>query len=142
MIRLPAAVEAAFRDDLYAFEESKQMSYMTSAERAGIKKGLKQGLEEGLYTRASSPRADPETAANIRERFLAFCEEMDMSPSYKPVLLRCLLDTVDDDGGVLINRLTLAFRDFYLDRKAAGLPVEKPSARMARVDELSEADIR
>ena len=142
MIRLPAAVEAAFRDDLYAFEESKQMSYMTSAERAGIKKGLKQGLEEGLYTRASSPRADPETAANIRERFLAFCEEMDMSPSYKPVLLRCLLDTVDDDGGVLINRLTLAFRDFYLDRKAAGLPVGKPNARMARVDELSEADIR
>jgi hypothetical protein len=60
MIRLPTAVEAAFRDDLYAFEESKQMSYMTSAERAGIEKGLKQGLEQGLYTRASSPRADPQ----------------------------------------------------------------------------------
>jgi hypothetical protein len=84
----------------------------------------------------------PVTAANIRERFLAFCEEMDMSASYKPVLLCCLLDTVDDDGSVPINRLTLAFRDFYLARKAAGLPVEKPKARMARVHELTETDIR
>ena len=65
-----------------------------------------------------------------------------MAASYKPVLLRCLLDTVDDDGSVPINRLTLAFRDFYLDRKVAGLSVEKPRARMARVDELTETDIR
>lgn len=65
-----------------------------------------------------------------------------MSASYKPVLLRCLLDAVDEDGTVPINRLTLAFRDFYLDRKAAGLPVEKPRARMARVEELTETDIR
>ena len=39
---------------------------------------------------------EPVTAANIRERFLAFCEEMDMSASYKPVLLLCLLDTADE----------------------------------------------
>jgi hypothetical protein len=142
MIRLPTAVEAAFRDDLYAFEESKQMSYMTSAERAGIEKGLKQGLEQGLHTRASSPRADPETAANIRERFLAFCEEMDMAASYKPILLRCLLDTVDADGSVAINWLTPAVRDLYLERKAAGRPVERPRVRMAHVDELTDTDIR
>jgi hypothetical protein len=67
---------------------------------------------------------------------------MDMSASYNPVLLRCLLDTVEDGGSVPINRLTLAFRDFYLARKVAGLPVEKPRARMARVDELTETDIR
>jgi len=84
----------------------------------------------------------PVTAANVRQRFLVFCEEMDMAASYKPVLLRCLLDTIDDDGSVPINRLTLAFRDFYLARKAAGLPVEKPKARMARVHELTETDIR
>lgn len=47
MIRLPAAAEAAFRQDLYAFEESKQMTYMTSVERAGIEKGLKQGYRDG-----------------------------------------------------------------------------------------------
>ena len=85
----------------------------------------------------------PVTAANIRERFLAFCEEMDMAASYKPALLLCLLDTVDDDGSVRLSLLTLAFRDFYLARKAAGLPIEKkPRARMARVDQLTEADIQ
>jgi superfamily II DNA or RNA helicase len=84
----------------------------------------------------------PVTAANIRERFLAFCEEMDMSASYKPVLLLCLLDTVDEDGSVPIATLTLAFRDFYLDRLARGLPAEKPTARMSRVAELTEAEIQ
>jgi len=84
----------------------------------------------------------PITAANIRERFLAFCDDMDMSASYKPVLLLCLLDTADADGAVPIASLTLAFRDFYLDRLARGLPVEKPRARMARVAELSEAEIQ
>jgi len=84
----------------------------------------------------------PVTAANIRERFFAFCEEMDMFASYKPMLLRCLLDTVDDQGSVSLNRITLAFRDFYRQRQAEGLPVEKPGARMARVEELSEMEIQ
>jgi superfamily II DNA or RNA helicase len=84
----------------------------------------------------------PVTAANIRERFLAFCEEMDMAASYKPVLLRCMLDTVDDEGSVPVKLLTLAFRDFYRQRKADGLTVEKPRARMARVDELTEMEIQ
>ncbi len=82
----------------------------------------------------------PVTAANIRERFLAFCEEMDMSASYKPVLLLCLLNTVDEDGSVPIATLTLAFRDFYLDRLARGLPAEKPAARMSRVADLTESE--
>jgi len=84
----------------------------------------------------------PVTAANIRTRFLAFCDEMDMAASYKPVLLLCLLDTVDADGSVPVSRLTLAFRDFYLARKAAGLPAEKGRARMARVEALTETDIQ
>ncbi|MEA3642661.1 MAG: DEAD/DEAH box helicase family protein [Lamprobacter sp.] len=84
----------------------------------------------------------PVTAANIRERFVGFCEEMDMAASYKPVLLLSLLETVGDDGSTPINLLTLAFRDFYLKRKAEGLRVEKPRARMARVEELTETDIQ
>ena len=58
------------------------------------------------------------------------------------MLLLCLLDTADADGAVPIANLTLAFRDFYLDRLARGLPVERPRARMARVAELSEAEIQ
>jgi superfamily II DNA or RNA helicase len=84
----------------------------------------------------------PVTAVNIRERFIAFCDEMDMSASYKPVLLRCLLDTVDQHGAVPIATLTFSFRDFYLDRVARGLPAEKPRARMARDPELTEAEIQ
>lgn len=63
-----------------------------------------------------------------------------MAASYKPILLRCLLDTVDKDGAVPVANLTLAFSDSYLARKAAGKLVEKPSARMARVKELSEGE--
>ncbi|EIC22840.1 DEAD/DEAH box helicase family protein [Thiorhodovibrio frisius] len=84
----------------------------------------------------------PVTAANIRERFFEFCEDMDMSASYKPVLLRALLDTVDEDGKVSLSLLTLAFRDFYLDRLNCGLPAEKGKLRMARVKELSESEIQ
>jgi hypothetical protein len=47
MIRLPAAAEAAFLQDVYTFEETKRMPYVTSAERAGIEKGLKQGKQIG-----------------------------------------------------------------------------------------------
>jgi len=49
---------------------------------------------------------------------------------------------VDTDGAVPITSLTLAFRDFYLDRLAHGLPAEKPRARMARVAELTEPEIQ
>jgi hypothetical protein len=48
MIQLPAALEAAFRQDLYTFEESRQMPYITTVERAGIEKGLQQGMEQGM----------------------------------------------------------------------------------------------
>ena len=40
LIRLPEALEASFRQELYAFEESRQMPYVTTVERAGIDKGL------------------------------------------------------------------------------------------------------
>jgi len=47
MLQLPSGLEAAFRQDLYAFEESKQMPYVTTVERAGIEKGLQQGEQIG-----------------------------------------------------------------------------------------------
>jgi hypothetical protein len=83
MIQLPAGVEAAFLQDVYAFEESRKMPYVTSAERAGIEKGLRQGLEQGLEQRKQigyrTGEADlllwliekkfgTEPAASVRER--------------------------------------------------------------------------
>ncbi len=41
------------------------------------------------------PRVDD---ASIRELFLGFVERMDMSSSYKPVLLLAMLDNVDEEG--------------------------------------------
>ncbi len=82
------------------------------------------------------------TAQNIRELFFRFCDQMDMSASYKPVLLLCLLDTVNEQGRVPIATLTEAFRDFYERRKAAGLVVEKANMRMARVADLDSTDIQ
>lgn len=82
------------------------------------------------------------TAKNIRSKFLAFCEDMDMAASYKPVLLLCLLDTVEGDGSVSVESLTQAFCAYYLDRKKSGLVVEKGNMRMARVDEMSGADVQ
>ena len=48
MIQLPDGIEAAFRQDLYEFEASRKMPYITTVERAGIEKGLRQGLRQGL----------------------------------------------------------------------------------------------
>jgi len=48
MIQLPAAVEAAFRQDPYAFEESRQMPSVTTVERAGIEKGRTETPSEAL----------------------------------------------------------------------------------------------
>lgn len=67
---------------------------------------------------------------------------MDMSASYKPVLLRTLLDTVDEEGKVSLNLLTLAFRDFYLERLSCSLTAEKGNLRMARVKDLTESEIQ
>ena len=48
MIRLPKALEADFRQELYAYEEQRRMPYVTTVEQAGIEKGLQQGVQQGL----------------------------------------------------------------------------------------------
>ena len=39
MIRLPAGLEADFRQQLYAYEEQQRMPYVTTVEQAGIQRG-------------------------------------------------------------------------------------------------------
>jgi superfamily II DNA or RNA helicase len=74
----------------------------------------------------------------IRDRFIQFVEEMDMTMSYKPVMLLALLDVVADDGRARLSDVVKGFRRFYQERRAAGLVVEKPGARRQSVDELDE----
>jgi superfamily II DNA or RNA helicase len=74
----------------------------------------------------------------IRDRFLEFIDTMDMALSYKPVMLLALLDTVDEDGRARAADVARRFQQFYRDRRAAGLVVERPGARKVPVDELDE----
>lgn len=74
----------------------------------------------------------------IRDRFMEFIKAMDMNLSYKPVMLLALLDTVDENGRARTSEVTQRFQQFYKDRRAAGLVVERPAARKVPVDELDE----
>jgi hypothetical protein len=84
----------------------------------------------------------PVDDTTIKRLFLDYCREMDMAASYKPVLLLAILDSVDNRGKAPVNKVVAFFRKFYEDRSRAGLPVEKPNVRMAKVGELDDADIR
>ena len=81
------------------------------------------------------------TAETIKGLFVEFVREMDMSASYKPVMLLAILQVLDADGRAEMAAVIRGFRQFYQQRKEQGLPVEKPNMRMNRVDELSDADI-
>ena len=68
------------------------------------------------------------TANNIKDKFMAFVEKMDMSFSYKPVLLKAIFDFIDEDGKIRIVDIVNYFIDFYEDRKARGLVAEKATS--------------
>jgi superfamily II DNA or RNA helicase len=82
-------------------------------------------------------------AHNIKELFLAFADDsMDMSASYKPVMLLAILDSVDSHGRARLSDVVARFRRFYENRKKAGLNVERPNTRMARVETLDDAEVQ
>ncbi|MCW5979054.1 MAG: DEAD/DEAH box helicase [Bryobacteraceae bacterium] len=83
----------------------------------------------------------PLSDENIRDLFLKFVDDADMSASYKPVLLLGMLRCADASGRVRVSDLVSFFRDFYLERKKQGLLPEAPLRRMARVAELTDLDI-
>jgi superfamily II DNA or RNA helicase len=85
------------------------------------------------------PRVDD---ASIRDLFLAFVGRMDMSSSYKPVLLLAVLDNVDERGRVRIEDAVLGFHNFYLDRLQRGLPAELAGMRMQQAGQLSKDEVR
>lgn len=80
--------------------------------------------------------------ASIRDLFFEFVERMDMSSSYKPVLLLALLDQADDSGRANIDDVVTAFHAFYLGRQQQELPVERAGMRMQQADRLSKDDVR
>lgn len=69
-------------------------------------------------------RALPANSDMWRQEFLDFARSRHLSKSYKPVLLKTLLQTVNRNGEAHIDALTEAFRAFYLARRQHGLQVE------------------
>lgn len=61
-----------------------------------------------------------------KEMFMSMVEKMDMSYSYKPVLLKAIFNNIDDKGRVKLDDIVDYFIEFYQNRKEKGLVVEQP----------------
>ena len=72
--------------------------------------------------------------SNRKDLFLDMIRQMDMSYSYKPVLIKAVLLYADEKGRVKLSDIVTYFRDFYERRRAAGLVVEKANSIYAKGD--------
>ena len=69
---------------------------------------------------------------NRKDLFLDMIRQMDMSYSYKPVLIKAILLYADDKGRVKLEDIVSYFKFFYEDRRASGLFVEKKNSIFAK----------
>ena len=65
---------------------------------------------------------------NRKNIFMDMVRKMDMSFSYKPILLLGILEHADPSGRVELSSLVQFFRDYFDRRRAGGLPVEKKNS--------------
>lgn len=72
--------------------------------------------------------------ANRKNLFMKMVEQMDMSYSYKPVLLKAILKHADKSGRVKIDDIVVYFKSFYESRRDRGLIVEKSNSIFAKGD--------
>ncbi|MEO8495395.1 MAG: DEAD/DEAH box helicase family protein [Planctomycetota bacterium] len=85
---------------------------------------------------------EPVDAENVKEKFIAYVSKMDMSASYKPVLMLCLIEAIDERGRAKTSELIDKFQAFYADREAHGEKVERATITMSRVSELDKEEIQ
>ncbi|MEG0838705.1 MAG: nucleoside triphosphate pyrophosphohydrolase [Hydrogenoanaerobacterium sp.] len=62
---------------------------------------------------------------NRKDVFMRMVRKMDMSYSYKPILLKGILRYVDATGACRLTDIVQHFKDFFDARREHGLPVEK-----------------
>ncbi|NLV89604.1 MAG: ATP-dependent helicase, partial [Tissierellia bacterium] len=91
----------------------------------GEKRTFKYFKEENVLKYAKEFGWELITPANMKDKFMDFIKKMDMSYSYKPVLLKGIFDHMDDKGRVRIDDLVNYFIDYYEARREKGLIVEK-----------------
>lgn len=70
--------------------------------------------------------------ANRKNLFMKMVEQMDMSYSYKPVLLKAILKHADKSGRVKIDDIVAYFKSFYESRRDSGMIVEKANSIFAK----------
>ena len=84
--------------------------------------------EESIRNIAKQYGWDLITPQNMADKFMKFIETMDMSYSYKPVLLKAIYEYMDSSGRVALPDVVEYFIDFYEDRKAHGMIAEKSTS--------------
>lgn len=70
--------------------------------------------------------------SNRKDLFMEMVQQMDMSYSYKPVLLKAILTYADINGRVKIADIVSYFRTYYDSRRNSGLVVEKANSIYAK----------
>lgn len=98
----------------------------------GDKQSFKYFREDTVKKYASDYGWELITAANIKDKFIEMVKTMDMSFSYKPVLLKAMLEYADENGRVRVEDIIDFFIGFYSDRKDKGFFVEKKSSLFCR----------
>ena len=84
--------------------------------------------EESIRNIAKQYGLDLITPQNMADKFMKFIETMDMSFSYKPVLLKAIYEYMDTSGRVALPDVVDYFIDFYEDSKAHGMIAEKSTS--------------
>jgi len=77
--------------------------------------------------------------SNRKDMFMEMIRQMDMSYSYKPVLIKAILLYADDKGRVKLDDIVAYFKSFYENRRAASLVVEKKNSIFAK-DNYTDKD--
>ena len=70
--------------------------------------------------------------SNRKDMFMDMIRQMDMSYSYKPVLIKAILLYADDKGRIKLDDIVAYFRLYYEGRRNAGYIVEKKNSIFAK----------
>lgn len=74
--------------------------------------------------------------SNRKDMFMDMIRQMDMSYSYKPVLVKAILLYADDKGRIKLDDIVAYFKSYYEGRRDAGLLVEKKNSIFPKVGTL------
>ena len=70
--------------------------------------------------------------SNRKDMFIDMIRQMDMSYSYKPVLMKAIMLYADEKGRIKLDDIVAYFKSYYEGRRTAGLPVEKKNSIFAK----------